>query len=435
MRREAAKDPGQANVERITLYYEGTPVATVEATADPGRLSLTYLAPWLERADRFPISTRFPLSQAQYEGADVYIWFLNLLPEDDALKTVGRILNVSMIDVVGLIAALGGDLPGALTALPERATIAARQPSWQAWTEAKLAADIRRLPERPLLVGEEGVHMSLAGQQIKLPVLKLDDGRLALPLDGQPSTHILKPASPKLRASVENEAYCLRLAARSGLKVAEAEIGRAEDITYLMVRRYDRVIEGERIRRLHQEDLCQALGEPPFQKYEWNPHIRRNGPSIRELIEAVSHGRYTATNRLALLDAIVFNILICNVDSHAKNYSLLQEVQGATMAPLYDLMCERIYDGITENLPQKIADQQRGDHIYRRHWERFAKETGFAPAPTVRRATELAERVLANVGPLAEAMCNETPASGIVLEIAATIEARCHRVLENSRKE
>jgi serine/threonine-protein kinase HipA len=105
------------------------------------------------------------------------------------------------------------------------------------------------------------------------------------------------------------------------------------------------------------------------------------------------------------------------------------------LAPLYDLMCGRIYDGITDNLPQKIADQQRGDHIYRRHWKRFAQETGFALTLTIRRVAGLAERVLANARPLAEAMCNETPASGVVLEIAAAIEARCHRVLDNSRKD
>ncbi len=58
--------------------------------------------------------------------------------------------------------------------------------------------------------------------------------------------------------------------------------------------------------------------------------------------------------RLKLLDAVIFNVLICNSDSHAKNYSILIGAGGsAKMAPLYDLMCAGVYRQVDQSLPQR----------------------------------------------------------------------------------
>jgi serine/threonine-protein kinase HipA len=42
-------------------------------------------------------------------------------------------------------------------------------------------------------VGDDGVSMSLAGGQTKLAVAVDDAGRICIPTNGSPSTHILKP--------------------------------------------------------------------------------------------------------------------------------------------------------------------------------------------------------------------------------------------------
>src|ERR1019366_10284600 len=75
---------------------------------------------------------------------------------------------------------------------------------------------IEELPAKPFLTGDEGVSMSLAGAQDKLPVA-VRDGRIAIPLHGAPSTHILKPDNHRLAGSVQNEALCMVLAQRLGL--------------------------------------------------------------------------------------------------------------------------------------------------------------------------------------------------------------------------
>ncbi len=419
-------------VDRLVLWYDDNIVAEVVRTApDFTSLQLSYESGWVARSGAFPISVRFPLRSSPYEGAEVYFWFLNLLPEGESLALIGQLLDVSDLDVLGLIDQMGGDLPGALVARRSGESFMPGAPRIRTWDEAGLAHDIRRLPQRPLLAGEEGVQMSLAGQQAKLAVVKLEDGRLGLPLDGYASTHILKPASKQLHGSVENEAFCMRLAATCGLPVAEVEMGRAEDQDYLLIRRYDREPEGDRTARLHQEDLCQALAMPPYQKYEWNARVRMAGPKIVDLFQAVSSGPRTLPNRLALLDMLVFNLLCCNVDAHAKNYSLLHRGTTPAIAPLYDVMCASVYEGITQNLSQKIAGQQRGDHIYGRHWSRLAAEIGMSGPQVRRRVRTLASNVRDASLPLAERFRSENRQSSFTIEIAHAIEARCRRIIAN----
>jgi len=419
-------------VPALTFWYEGRPIADiVRSGPEPADLSLRYHETWSGAADAFPISARFPLGMPVDDGAAIYFWLMNLLPEDDALRIVGMNIDVADIDVLTMVTAMGGDLPGALVARADGEAWMPGKPHMRIWTEAELAHDIRRLPERPLLMGDEGVQMSLAGQQAKLPVVLLEDGRLALPLDGEPSTHILKPSSAKLFASVENEAFCMRLAQRCGLEVAQVTIGHAEDLTYLLVRRYDRMVIDGTVRRLHQEDLCQALGVPPYRKYQWNARTRTGGPAATGLFAAVSNSPFAAPNRIAMLDGFVFNVLVCNVDSHAKNYSLLHRSNGARMAPLYDVMCGAIYEDVTRNLPQKIAGKQRGDHIYGRHWSRLAVEIGLSPAAVRRRVAVLARSVLQEAPVLAQDMSAHSANARILEQLAELVEARCRRVLTN----
>ncbi|MGL1409673.1 HipA domain-containing protein, partial [Vibrio parahaemolyticus] len=80
-----------------------------------------------------------------------------------------------------------------------------------------------------------------------------------IPLEGSPSTHILKPDAEALFGSVHNEALCLTLARLCGLQAPTVSTGKARARTYLLVERYDRLQQNGRWRRLHQEDYCQAL--------------------------------------------------------------------------------------------------------------------------------------------------------------------------------
>jgi serine/threonine-protein kinase HipA len=227
---------------------------------------------------------------------------------------------------------------------------------------------------------------------------------------------------------VQNEALCLTLARRMGLTVPRVTTGKAGKRPYLLVERYDRIQQGERWRRLHQEDFCQALGKPPSAKYEAN-QTGIKGPTLLDMF-ALTRNAMRAPDVLALLDHVVFNVLACNTDAHAKNYSLMISGRGFALAPIYDVMCAAAWGGITRNLAQKIAGKNRGEHLKRRHWLAFALECGLNGPRLIKRVEDLATGVLREVGPAA-AEVDAMPAGTHVLmpKFVEAIEARARAIL------
>jgi len=419
--------------DTLEVWFDGRLVGhLVRQSASVLEIAFRYAEGWTAASGAFPVSLSMPLERRDHAPAVAYPWFMNLLPEGRALQVIGSILKVSEIDVFAMLEEMGGDLPGALEIRREGAAAAELRPSHRKLTETELAECIRRLPQRPLLVGEDGITMSAAGAQEKLPVVRFKDGTLGLALNGAASTHILKPASAKLRDSVANEAYCLRLAEAVKLSAAPVEIGRAEDVEYLLVRRYDRQIEGKSVRRVHQEDLCQASGFPPYLKYEWNREVAQRGPTLKICMDTLARTPAPGANKIRFVDALLLNVLTGNVDAHAKNYSLLiRSSSDIALAPLYDVMNGDIYPDVTRNMAMKIADQQRGAHVYGRHWDRFAAANGLSATQVRKRVKTLSAAVLKAAPEIAERMGAEHGRPEVYKEISGYVTDYCRRMLAN----
>lgn len=265
----------------LPIRYENRDVA--KFVSDEQAAEWRYDGTWLNAVDRFPVSLTIPLIDEAIVGEVVIPWLMNLLPEGEPLRAMTRVLGMSADDIIGLIMETGGDLAGALT-IGDHSV--ACEPGYRDITDTKmLERIIGELPVRPFLAGEEGVTMSLAGAQDKLPVAVHGD-ELAIPVNGAPSTHILKPDNPHLFGSVQNEALCMVLARRIGLITAPVTTGVAGNRSYILVERYDRMRDGERVHRLHQEDFCQALGRPPNAKYQFNRSARLIARHVRSYQEA-----------------------------------------------------------------------------------------------------------------------------------------------------
>lgn len=408
----------------LPVYYETRRVGAIQDHADGA--SFVYEPQWLQTRGAFPLSVLMPLSSKRV-SPDVFVpWAANLLPEALQLKTVGRWLGIAPGDTIAILAEIGRDTAGALSiGKPGLVSTGGWRPIPG---EAALERIIAELPSKPFLVGEEGVSMSLAGVQNKLGVAIDAEGRICIPHDGAPSTHILKPDSDRLFGGVQNEALCLTLARRIGLNVPHVTTGKAGKRTYLLVTRYDRIEQGGRWRRLHQEDFCQALGKPPSAKYEAN-QTGIKGPTLLDMF-ALTRNAMRAPDVLALLDHVVFNVLACNTDAHAKNYSLMISGRGFALAPIYDVMCAAAWEGITRNLAQKIAGKNRGEHLKRRHWLAFALECGLNGPRLVKRVEDLANRVLREVR-AAAAEVDAMPAGTHVLmpKFVEAIEARARAII------
>lgn len=411
----------------LPVHYEDRQVATI--LAETGDVRLRYDADWLSAPDHFPISLTMPLGDVDYGQEIVLPWLMNLLPEGEPLRAMTRALGASSEDVLGLIMETGSDLAGALTiGLAEQNG----PPGYRAIPDdTALERIITDLPARPFLVGEDGVSMSLAGAQDKLPVA-LHENMLAIPINGAPSTHILKPDNPRLPGSVQNEALCMVLARRIGLPTAPVTTGKVGERSYLLVTRYDRAVSDDGTRRIHQEDFCQALGRAPAAKYEFNRTGQR-GPSLADMF-ALLRQHMTARDITRLLDAVIFNIATGNVDSHAKNYSILLQPHGPSLAPLYDLMSGLAWDGITSNHAQDIGGQRRGRHIYGRHWQRMAEACGLAAKATVRRVEDVTKRLVDELPAAIEEVTAMPAGRGVMLDVfAKAIEERIGEVRAHAR--
>jgi serine/threonine-protein kinase HipA len=285
-------------------------------------------------------------------------------------------------------------------------------------SDRELARLMEILPQRPLLAGEEGVRLSLAGAQGKLAVT-LRNGVMLLPQHGAPSTHILKPSSQIFSGLVENEHFCMTLAARLGLPVAPVAIGNAQGIRYLQVARYDRRImpDGE-VERLHQEDFCQAMGIAPELKYQ-----QEGGPNLKKCFELIrGASSVPGPDVLRLFDAVVFNYLIGNNDAHGKNFSLLHDGMGTRLAPLYDLVCTQAWQNLSTTLAMKIGGERKPNRVFVENWRRFFKDAGVAEPQAVKRLLAMTRQTI-------ETTRMVTPGYPVCESVLPPLLENCRRVL------
>ena len=326
---------------RLDVWLDGTLVGVLERTR--GQLRFTHGAgAFALGVGRPVVSVSMPVRRAPYVGAVVAAFFDGLLPEGDALRIIAYDRGVARDDALALLDALGRDCAGALQLLPAGAAPSQPASAMEVLGEHEVAERLRRLATFPLGV-DERVRISLAGVQEKLVLAQAGDG-WALPLDGTPSTHILKPAHRLLPAALENEALCLAIARECGLPVAAATIETFADRQALVVERYDRTGDVP-ARRIHQEDMCQATGRSPRAKYEED-----GGPGLRDCARLIVQWGDEA-DLLRLLDLTTLNVAIGNADAHGKNISLMHTDGGRIqLAPAYDLLCTRLYEDADRTL-------------------------------------------------------------------------------------
>lgn len=337
-----------------------------------------------------PLSHAMPVRAEAHPHAVCHAVFGGLLPEGDGRDALARALGVSPGNDYGLLAEVGGDCAGAITLLEPDAALDAR-PRTRTLDDEQLDALLRALPQRPLGADpSEGVRLSLAGAQPKLPVV-IEDGRVALPLNAAtPTTHILKPEPARFPGLVDNEAFCMHLARAASLAVAEVEPATTRSgLPYLIVERYDRDLTSEPIRRLHQEDVCQALGVPSDRKYQ-----AEGGPGVRDVVELLRAVTTAPALELPRLwEALVFNWLIGNCDAHGKNFSLLYDTGAPTLAPLYDLVSTTAYPELTTRLAMRIDGAVRIEEVDMDAWVRLAREIGVSERFARRTTGAVVERV------------------------------------------
>jgi serine/threonine-protein kinase HipA len=366
----------------LIVWWNGTRVGQLGLNGY-GEPEFTYARDWLDWPEALPVSASLPLRPEPFDHRATLPFFEGLLPEASQRTAIARALGISERNEFRLLEEIGGEVAGAIEIWPEDSEPCAGVTSSQGSVldEDALIALIDRLPTRPMLAGgEDGLRLSLAGVQSKLPVV-CHDGQIALPGAGQPTTHILKLEIARFEGTTENEAFCMRLAQAIGLKVARVDYHSIGKKRFLLIERYDRAIDKDgRVLRLHQEDFCQALGLTSARKYASD-----GGPVFRDcftLLRRVT--RRPAAEVLKLLDAALFNAAIGNADAHAKNFSLLYLPSGTELAPLYDLLSTMAYPDLSPRFAMKIGRSRTLEDLQPEDLDNFAQDIEIR-APFVRR--------------------------------------------------
>lgn len=321
------------------------------------------------------LSLSLPIRKELYPNADCKGFFNGLLPESEQVRVyIGKKYGINPKNDFSLLQAIGYDCAGAVAFfedkpknLREYYTIKGRVLS-----DDELEKYINELPKKPLALGSDK-RLSLAGAQDKTAVI-LKNKKVAIPDDNVPSTHILKPAIVGLNETIENEYICLKVAEKLGIKIPNVRMGKANDTEYFLIERYDREIKSGKIKRIHQEDFCQASNIPSAYKYQ-----SEGGVDFKRCVEILKKTTRPAVSIKQFVELMIFNYLIGNNDAHGKNFSILHYDNGETMfAPAYDILCTSVYPELSSKMAMKIGGYYESEKIYPRHFERMAKDIGIS---------------------------------------------------------
>lgn len=357
-------------MKRLTVYLNGERVGTLDED-DSGLLEFRYAAEWLDRPDAMPLSRSLPLQSESFRGKHARPFFAGILPDEGPRQQIADVLGISERNDFAMLERIGGECAGAVSLLPEDSPPPiVGEMRVRELGEKELADIVAELPRRPLLAGREGLRLSLAGAQSKLPVL-VRDAAVALPLGNTPSTHIIKPEPDRFPGLVAVEVLCMTLAKAVGLNVPAVSVRVAGDKPCIVVQRYDRAVgEDGSVTRIHQEDFCQALGFPPERKYQ-----QEGGPLLRDCIGLLREwSTIAALDIRDFLDGLIFNVLIGNADAHGKNYSFLYRKGDRRLAPFYDLVCTLAWPELSKTPAMKIGKSDSIEKITPMHWQKMAQE-------------------------------------------------------------
>jgi serine/threonine-protein kinase HipA len=353
-----------------------------------GRLRFIYDEAWRTSPNALPLSLSMPLGAPEYGHTQIINYLWGLLPDrPSSLASIAADHQVSVRSAFALVSAVGEDLAGAVQIVPPDAidALKTREGIVQI-TEPRLAKFLDDLVanQGSTHISEDAGFFSLGGAQAKKAVCWVN-GKWYEPRGRTPSTYIIKPPMPGLEGQVENEHFSLRLAGALDLRTCVSSIERIDGKPNIVVARYDRVRTkggkrllltqtGGRVERIHQEDMCQAMGIDPAKKYQ-----AEGGPGMQSIMELLAGSGDPGVDRSRFMRACAFNFVIIGPDAHGKNFSVLIQAPGRyRLAPLYDINSMLPYD-LEKNrkLAMTVGGEGRWRSIGPVHWEKAARLCGY----------------------------------------------------------
>jgi serine/threonine-protein kinase HipA len=400
------------------------------------RLTFVYDEAWRNTPNAFPLSLSMPLAAKEHGPVSIEAFLWGLLPDNElVLERWAWKFQVSARNVFALIGHVGEDCAGAVQIVPPERLASLQDSSGDGveWLDEDAVAErlhALREDHAAWRLPRDTGQFSLAGAQPKTALL-FEDGKWGIPSGRIPTTHILKPPTGHFDGHAENEHICLALARAAGLPAASSRVMRFRDEIAIVVERYDRHRSSDRIVRVHQEDMCQALAVMPTRKYQ-----NEGGPSVADIVELIrTHSSEHRADLDTFIRAIGFNWLIAGTDAHAKNYSLLIGAgPRIRLAPLYDLASILPYDEFDmrrAKLAMKVGGEYVLNHVSIRQWHKLARELRLDADAMIVSLREMAEEILAQIGEVKERAAKDGLAGGAVDRLIERLTLRIGLCIED----
>jgi len=379
-------------------------------------LEFHYRATYVSQGDALPLSLSLPLTDRPYGDVLTRAFFDNLLQERDGpLQRIMAREGIARDDVAGLLFHLGKDCAGAISVLPENAPPAkipgTYTEDYEVLADEAISKIVDSLHNQNVFPDGTEDPSPLAGVQNKFALTLLPDGRYAWPKPGlgAPTTHIIKVPKRTNPAEAKLEYAALNLSKLTGQYTIDAEVRNFEGIDVLIVKRFDRALNDTgQIIRIHQEDFAQALGLPRELKYERDGKEGRrfDAETIRKVIDETAS---PAESRRRFVSALVFDLIVGNVDAHAKNHAILYNgSRRPSLAPRYDLVPTRLNHDLTDQLPFKIGGAGYLEEISAAEFDEFLKIIGIATQSGRKRiAKDLFSSCANSLAPLLDIIAND----------------------------
>ncbi|MDD5021920.1 MAG: type II toxin-antitoxin system HipA family toxin [Endomicrobiaceae bacterium] len=357
--------------QKLSVRLYGKQVGILEQTKT-GKLQFTY-----EDDSDFAISNSLPLDKKTFTDKECKPYFNGLLPESDIVRQhIGKMFGINANNDFALLKAIGHDCAGALSLHDINEPVQVQEfieLNAEPQTDEQLLKHIQELPNKPFFTDlSNEVRLSLAGTQDKGAVTVID-GKICLPKNSTPTTHIIKPLIKNLDNTILNEYLCMKSAKGVGINTAGVEIGEVKGIQYLLIERYDREIKNNKVKRIHQEDFCQALGILSINKYQAD-----GGPDIKQCFDLLDIARTPASSRNMLMKLVIFNFLTGNNDAHAKNFSLLYFNTKPVLSPAYDLLSSQMYPNLTKKMAMKIGSSYEKKFVTKSSFEKMCGDIKYS---------------------------------------------------------
>ncbi|PWU19636.1 MAG: hypothetical protein C5B49_05415 [Bdellovibrio sp.] len=418
-------------MKTLFVYYEKLKVGILSCSEDL-TYTFAYEDKWRKHAGAFPLSLSMPLDQKEFGNRITLSFFENLLPEGGVRRRLEQAKQIK--GPFSFLEQFGRDVAGAVVLTSRDAPPETDPTARVAVDMAKVYQAVRdREPVAEVIAEMNPGYLSLAGAQDKFAAI-FEDGEFFLPGRGGATTHIVKAPIQRKGVSdtVYNEYYCMQLAKAVGLNVPHTQVVDSE-LPLFIIERYDRKhVPGQPVRRLHQQDFCQAQGVTSDAKYEalGGPTLQNNYALIRENVTV----RRKVEDIKQFFSWLSFNLIIGNNDCHAKNLSFLLVGGKIQLSPFYDLMSTAIYANLDRHFAYKIGGRARADQLGRKQFE--VLETQFDIRPGVFRdhIRQIAELIENRMDPVAEAVATQFPAAKVQGRIISLIQKRIKGLRERGAK-